>query len=143
MFDAMAKILLIDDEPALLDVYSAMLAKAGHQVLLASSAREGLAAFSRHCPEVVITDVILPDESGLNLVLELTRPKTAAVIVVSGTDTVGGRDLLSFTTLLGARRALRKPVRRADLIDAIDDVLGQRRRREDDGDPSSRFRRLA
>src|SRR5262245_33354994 len=60
----MASILIIDDEPELRDVFASILEKAGHEVLLASGARDGLAAFSRHRPDVVITDVILPDESG-------------------------------------------------------------------------------
>ena len=140
---AMASILVIDDEPELRDVFSSILRRAGHEVLVASGAREGLATFYRYCPDVVITDVILPDESGLNLILELTRDQTAAVIVVSGSDTVGGGDLLGFATLFGACRALRKPVLRAELMAVIDDVLGQKPSRDDSGDGTSGFRQLA
>lgn len=139
----MASILVIDDEPELRDIFSSILRRAGHEVLLAAGAREGLAAFYRYCPDVVITDVILPDESGLNLILELTRHQTAAVIVVSGNENVGGGDLLNFATLFGACRALRKPVLRADLIATVDDVLGHRSSRDDSGDGANGFRQFA
>ncbi len=139
----MATILVIDDEPDLRAVFACLLEKAGHEVVLASGARDGLAAFARHRPDIVITDVVLPDESGLNLVLELTRHKTAPVIVMSGSDTVGGRDLLSFATLVGACRALLKPVRRAELIAAVDDALGPRRLHDDHRDATCHVRRPA
>ncbi len=139
----MATILVIDDEPDLRAVFACLLEKAGHEVVLASGARDGLAAFARHRPDIVITDVVLPDESGLNLVLELTRHKTAPVIVMSGSDIVGGRDLLSFATLVGACRALLKPVRRAELIAAVDDALRPRRLRDDRGDATCHVRRPA
>src|ERR1044071_6833965 len=72
----MARILLVEDECDLLDVLRDILTKVRHEVFCASGARDALVMYRAHQPDLVITDIFLPDESGLNLILELTRTST-------------------------------------------------------------------
>lgn len=63
----MPPILVVDDEPADLRLIARSLEKAGHEVVMAESAREGLRKLRSDQPHVAILDVMLPDQSGLDL----------------------------------------------------------------------------
>jgi DNA-binding response OmpR family regulator len=63
-----ARILLVDDDPSLLDVLSLAFAEAGHDVLTAKDGAEGLATLERDAPHVAIVDVNLPRLDGFSLV---------------------------------------------------------------------------
>jgi len=121
---AMAVILVIDDDLDILTVFRDILTKAHHEVLTAPGARQGLAVYQAHRPDLIITDIFLRDESGLNLIFELTRD--TRVIAISGGSRKAGVDFLEHARLLGAWRALYKPVRRDELLAAVDEALGPR-----------------
>jgi two-component system KDP operon response regulator KdpE len=80
-----ARILVVDDEPAIRRLLGASLARAGYPVVEASNAREALAAVQIDKPEAVLLDLGLPDRDGLELV-PLIKAAGAAVIVVSARD---------------------------------------------------------
>ncbi len=65
------KVLLIDDEQAILDVFSAVLTQGGHQVITASNARDGISKAQTDLPNVIFVDQILPDLNGNNVVKTL------------------------------------------------------------------------
>jgi DNA-binding NtrC family response regulator len=126
----MARVLVIDDEAELLDLYRDILRRANHTVVVASGARQGLALYRSQRPDLVIADVFLPDASGLDLILELTRDHATPLIAVSG-GSRGSVDLLEAARMFGAFRALAKPVRREELLGAVDQALAAGRRRVD------------
>jgi DNA-binding NtrC family response regulator len=117
-----ASVLIVEDEADLREIFHAILRKEGYDVSSAAGAFEALAAYDARRPDVVVSDVLLPDASGLRLIEHFTRWHTP-VIVVSGTDGGGAHDLLSSASLLGACATLRKPVRRADLVAAVGAAL--------------------
>ena len=120
----MARILVVEDECELLDVLRDVLAKAGHEVFCASGARGALALYSAHRPQVVISDIFLPDESGLNLIFELTRTSDVKVIAISGGGSDAGIDFLECAEKFGAWRVLNKPLRRDQLLSAVAEAGG-------------------
>src|SRR5262249_55900188 len=120
----MARILLVDDERDLLDVLRDILTKARHEVMCASGAREALMVYRAHQPDLVITDIFLPDDSGLNLILELTRTSGVKVIAISGGRGQGDRDFVECAEAFGAWRVLNKPLRREQLLLAVADACG-------------------
>jgi len=122
----MARILLVEDDRDLLDVLRDILTKARHEVLLASGARDGLVLYRAHQPDLVITDIFLPDESGLNLIFELTRTSGVKVIAISGGGSHAGIDFLDCAEKFGAWRVLNKPLRREQLLSAVADACGDR-----------------
>jgi len=62
-----AKILVVDDEDSMRDFMSIMLSKEGYQVFQAGSGPEALGKIKENCPDVVITDMMMPDMTGLEL----------------------------------------------------------------------------
>jgi DNA-binding NtrC family response regulator len=120
----MARILVVEDECDLLDVLRDVLTKVGHEVFCASGARGALALYGAHHPDVVITDIFLPDESGLNLIFELTRTSDVKVIAISGGGSDAGVDFLECAEKFGAWRVLNKPLRRDELLSAVAEAGG-------------------
>ncbi|HEX9858699.1 MAG TPA: sigma-54 dependent transcriptional regulator [Paracoccaceae bacterium] len=78
-------VLLIEDTPSLQMVYRSVLNSAGHQVLLAGTAAEGLSIFRNHGPQVVLLDLMLPDRDGLELMQDMLtlRPDTAVIVITA------------------------------------------------------------
>ena len=122
----MARILLVDDDPDLLDVLRDILTKARHEVVCASGARAALGLYRAQQPDLVITDIFLPDESGLNLIFELTHTSGVKVIAISGGGGQGDLDFLECAQKFGAWRVLNKPLRREQLLSAVADACGDR-----------------
>src|SRR5690606_21826390 len=78
----MPRVLVIDDDPIIRHLIVAALEGAGYQVLEASSGREGAMLF-RHCPtDVVITDLVMPDDSlGMVLAMRQAHPALPFVLI--------------------------------------------------------------
>lgn len=116
----MKTILVVDDEAFMLDFVRKILQSAGYRVVTATSADAGLAAFRGERPDVIVTDLIMPEKDGLELIQELRRADPAArIIAISG----GGRsnyvNALDAAKAFGAREALRKPFLPNILLEAI------------------------
>jgi signal transduction histidine kinase/CheY-like chemotaxis protein len=87
---ARARVLVIDDEPAVRDVLAAMLEKAGHDVVSASRGREGIDVFHTATFDVVFTDLGMPDMSGFEVAASVKQHSpTTAVVMITG----WGKDL--------------------------------------------------
>ena len=115
----MATILVIDDDPVILEFYNELLMRAGHEVVTAEDGIQGLAR-SEHRPELIVVDLMMPNLNGYDFVRQLRTTeghRTTPVIAVSGLST--GEWVLRS----GANRFLAKPVRSHQLIAMIDDLL--------------------
>ena len=84
----MAKILVVDDESLVLNLFKATLTRLGHEVLTASSGREGVDVYRRQRPTATILDLNLPDINGIEVLTEMRAvdPHTP-VIVWTGAGT--------------------------------------------------------
>ncbi|MGL6211032.1 MAG: sigma-54-dependent transcriptional regulator [Paracoccaceae bacterium] len=78
-------LLLIEDTPSLQLVYRSVLASAGHEVRVADTAAQGLAAFVETHADVVLLDLGLPDRDGLDLMQDILtlRPETRIVVITA------------------------------------------------------------
>jgi CheY-like chemotaxis protein len=114
----MVLILVVDDSDSALTVVETMLAGAGHQVITSRSARHALTILEDHAVDLIITDIYMPDEDGLELMRDARRvaPNTP-VIAMSGMT--GKRDMLRVARGLGARCVLYKPFSRQELLTAV------------------------
>jgi len=114
----MATILIIDDEEPIRALLRTTLEAAGHKVVEAANGRLGLGLYRHRPTDLVITDILMPEMNGLDMILELTRAFiNAKVIAISGE---GGVDnVLDVAKLLGARRTIRKPFSMPQLLDAV------------------------
>jgi DNA-binding response OmpR family regulator len=120
----MAKILVIDDEQMLRRTLRALLERAGHLVVEAEDGNQGLAQFDLQKPDLVLTDIIMPDREGVETIGEMLRraPETP-IIAMSGGGSRGGDLFLTLAKQLGASATLTKPIRQAELIAAVDAAL--------------------
>ncbi|MEY4745079.1 MAG: Alkaline phosphatase synthesis transcriptional regulatory protein phoP, two-component system, OmpR [Candidatus Parcubacteria bacterium] len=81
--DKKTSILIIEDEPALRDIYSTRLRMDGFEVLEAVDGIEGLDSAIQHEPEMILLDIVLPIKDGFEVLKDLkSSPKTRAIPVV-------------------------------------------------------------
>jgi CheY-like chemotaxis protein len=73
----MAKILIIDDEPSIRELYSFIFSDAGHEVLLAQDGRAALETLKAHIPDFMVLDVSMPGMSGTEFIEQLSRRAVA------------------------------------------------------------------
>jgi len=123
----MAHILVIDDEEHLRTIYEQYLTRDGHTV---NTADNGLAAIKllKHIPfDLVITDIVMPEQDGLGVLNELhKRADAPPVIVLSGGSLhLDSHHLLTLAKTLRAHATLTKPVSYEQLHAAVDGVLTQ------------------
>lgn len=120
----MARILVIDDEADFRETLRATLEQAGHEVLEAGNGVEGIRMHRAESPELIITDIIMPEMEGIETILELRRHDPAAkIIAISGGGRLRMTDFLSAARKLGAVTTLAKPFRRDQLLEAVQQSL--------------------
>ncbi len=120
----MRRILIIDDEPYILLMLKEMLEKAGYEVDLASNGREGMALFEKDPADLVITDIIMPDKEGLEVILELKKRRPELkIIAMSGGGRISPESYLECAKHFGAERIFQKPFKQKDLISAVKELL--------------------
>ncbi len=119
-------VLVVDDEPTMVDLISSLLTLDGHRVTMTSDGREALSLIQDHADrfDLIITDVKMPGVSGeqlYNRAREL-RPKFAGSIIFTTGDTASAetRRLLELT----GNTVLEKPFRIEDLRQVIDRAVG-------------------
>ena len=86
----MARILIIDDDSLVRDALVLMLEHEGHEVMEAANGREAIRIIREWQPDLVITDIIMPETDGFETIRELRN--TAAelkIIAISGGDPIG------------------------------------------------------
>jgi CheY-like chemotaxis protein len=117
----MAKILVIDDEEQLRDLLKQMLTRDGHEVTTASDGVEGMRAFEQIQPDVVITDIIMPNKDGIEVITELLckNAKTAIIAISGGRRAITAEFNLESAELLGVKGILSKPFTREQLREAV------------------------
>ena len=121
----MATILVIDDELFMLEFVRKILESAQHTVLVATSADSGLDAYRAHRPDLVITDLIMPDKDGLEAIQELRQENPATrIIAISGGGRSGYTNALEAAKAFGAQETVRKPFSPNVLLAAVTRALG-------------------
>jgi CheY-like chemotaxis protein len=121
----MPRILVIDDEPLVRSTVVMILTREGFSVEEASDGKAGIAMFHTNPPDVVITDIFMPNKDGIEVVMELKRscPRTK-IIAMTGGGQMRMMELASSANLLGADHILLKPFERESLLAAVNAALG-------------------
>jgi len=118
-----AKILIIDDSPTDVRVFTTLLEKAGHEAIAVGTAEEGIERVRSEVPALVIMDVIMPGMNGFQATRTLTRdPATAQVPIVMITTKSMETDRV-WGLRQGARAFITKPVNEKEFLDCIHKLL--------------------
>jgi len=120
----MARVLVIDDEEQVRTLIREVLEGAGHEVMEAGNGREAMKLFEANPTSVVITDLVMPEQDGLETIRELRRRFPAVkIIAVSGAQQKLNLDLLYVAEKLGALRTLEKPFDIRKLVALVEELL--------------------
>lgn len=116
------KVLVVDDSEALAFIIQVILQAAGHEVRTAKDAYDGYATFFTFRPDVVVTDIELPGESGLEMIQRIRRhePKVRTIYVTADPDAFRSR--LHDEQIKFRARLLRKPFSRAELVRLVSEI---------------------
>lgn len=112
-------VLLIEDDRPLLLAMAKAFTRAGAKVVLAADGAEGLKRFRSTPPDLVVTDIIMPEREGIETILAMkaARPDVP-ILAVSGGGQTPAREFLMLAKGLGADAVLAKPFRARQLLDA-------------------------
>jgi len=114
----MATILIIDDDDLMRVLLRSAFEEAGYEVAEAANGLQGLELYRQRPTDLVITDIVMPEMNGLDLLLALTREfLNAKVIAISGAG--GEKNVLDVAKLLGARQTFQKPFSLPHLLGAV------------------------
>lgn len=110
-------ILVIEDHEPMARTIEAILAADGHTVTRAADGRAGIAFYAAMPFDLVITDILMPNQEGLETIRELVaRNPLVKIIAVSGSGRDGGMDYLRVAEAFGAVSTLQKPFQPEDLL---------------------------
>lgn len=117
-------ILLIEDDPMVRDGLLEVLQMHHYQVTVASNGREGLEKLTDSPPQLVITDIIMPEKDGIEVILEIRKkhPKIK-IIAISGGGRINAQDHLNVAEQLGVDETLTKPFVTAELLSKIEHLF--------------------
>jgi two-component system, OmpR family, response regulator CpxR len=119
----MATILVIDDDAAMRRLILRVLRARGHELLEAENGADGIARMQDGKPDLIITDILMPQKEGIETIREvLGQSPNTKIIAISG----GGSQNLMFldaAKAFGAHAALAKPFRPEELVETVDRVL--------------------
>jgi DNA-binding response OmpR family regulator len=114
------KILVIDDEPAIRSILSRLLSDQGYQVTTAEDGVRGWALFLEQKPDLVITDIIMPEREGVETIRKIRREYPhAKIIAISGGGRLVNYDVLAVARKFGADEVIHKPFDARGLLEAV------------------------
>lgn len=121
----MAHVLVVDDDPQLCQLLTQMLAARGHRVTATHNGDEALAAWHRQRADLVITDILMPQKDGIELisVLKVEAPELKILAVSGGSRHYARHFILGSAEVIGADAVLAKPFTRGELLAALDHLL--------------------
>jgi DNA-binding NtrC family response regulator len=120
----MARILVIDDDGDMRTLLEQTLGAAGHEVMSARDGRDGMRLYRAAPAQLVITDLFMPNQEGLETIIQLRRDFPGLPIIAMSGRT-GASTMLSIARRLGAFAILEKPFETDQLMQAVNGALRQ------------------
>ena len=122
--DSTKHILVVDDDDMMRSFIRELLLIHEFKITEASNGKLGLKEFREHTPDLVITDIIMPEMEGISFIREL-RNHNKEIPIIAMTGNVHGRmeEYLGISSQLGADEVLRKPIKSQEFLDTIEKLL--------------------
>jgi len=117
----MKRILVVDDEKLIREGIQEALSEEGYTVFAAANGNEAIKAMQVFIPDVIITDIIMPEADGIEVLMNAKKlqPKPR-IIAISGGGRISANDHLATARKLGADYILTKPFSIETLLEAIE-----------------------
>lgn len=117
-------ILIVDDEELVRDAFAMVLELNGFHPTTTGSACEALKLCDQNIYDVIITDIVMPEMDGVSMIQKLRiMGNLTPVIAISGGARMGQKNMLRRALEVGACNALRKPLTKQEVLDAISHAL--------------------
>lgn len=114
------RILLIDDDDMVRDLFRSILTDAGYEVVAAIDGAEGLRRIEEGGFDVVLTDILMPEKEGVSTILAMKKMRPGiGIIAISGGGRTRNLTPLRIAKKVGADLALSKPIEPNDLLKAV------------------------
>src|SRR4051812_17307984 len=121
------RILVIDDNSDIRDTLRWLLEGEGYLVSVAANGAEGLRLQRNQPADIVVTDIFMPEQDGIETLWKFREEfPNVPIVVMSGGGAARGTDYLSVARELGAEKALRKPLDPQELIDVVGQITRSR-----------------
>jgi YesN/AraC family two-component response regulator len=118
------KILLVDDEILTRKTLEAFLVRKGFDVISAEDGHHATRFLKKYTPQIVITDIIMPEKNGIELILDIQKKyPSIKIIAISGGGKINASTHLNIAKDLGVHAIISKPVTDKDLLSAIEECL--------------------
>jgi YesN/AraC family two-component response regulator len=120
----MTKILIIDDETHIRKMLKNLFERNGYETIAAEDGIQGIKLFKEHRPDLIITDLIMPEKEGLETIKEIKKlnPDTK-IIAMSGGGVVDPETYLNIAKKFGAQYSFSKPIDNEELLLAVQNLL--------------------
>jgi CheY-like chemotaxis protein len=120
----MAKILVVDDEPEIRRLLRTWLEEERYEVFEAKDGVQAIELCEQVQPDLVITDIYMPNKEGLGLIRKLRSGNSGAkVIAMTGGSSIDSSDPLLVAEMLGAQLLVRKPFTNNEMLEAVARIL--------------------
>ncbi len=124
----MSSILVVDDEDQIRRLICETLERAGYHVTEARDGKEALSLHRLAPADLVIMDILMPDQDGLETTVALRResPDVKIIVITGGSDMIGILNYLDVAKMMGAHGTLQKPFEMKTLLETIQAELQAR-----------------
>jgi DNA-binding response OmpR family regulator len=122
--EKLAKILIVDDDPEIIESLRYALETNGYEVIIARDGNQGVALAERELPDLMILDMMMPKRSGFLVLEKLRRANELKIPVIMVTGNEGSRHK-AYAELLGVNDYIRKPFPMDRLLGAIRKLLAE------------------
>jgi len=123
----MTRILLVEDDDDVREMVYQILTREGYEVEQTANGRLALESFQKNPADLVITDLIMPEKEGLEMIRDLVNGYTGVkIIAISGGGRLDPGDYLRTARVFGARKTIHKPFGRSELLDTVKAVLEEK-----------------
>ena len=115
------RILVVDDEEGIRDLFQDILTRAGYEVVLAVDGESALRALRQERFELLLTDLVMPNREGIETI-QTIRKTNADLKIIAISGAFGG-NFLNVAKMLGANATLPKPISSQQLLAKVKEVL--------------------
>jgi CheY-like chemotaxis protein len=117
----MSSILVVDDEEQLRKLIREILEQSGYHVTEARDGKEAIQQYQLAPADVVIMDILMPEQDGLETIATLRRefPNVKVIAITGSSEMIGILNFLDVAKMLGAHRTLQKPFEMKALLETV------------------------
>ena len=124
----MARVLIVEDDANLRLILQNVVDQAGHTTYVATDGQDALNQVQQEPPDIVVTDIIMPEKEGIELILSLRKEfPEIRIIAISGGGQLGADHYLDMAREFGADITIGKPFDKQCFMDAITELLSPMR----------------